>query len=99
MSASVKTFKTLLPDYVPELRRQAWGRLFGLGIQATRNEIGLTIEQAAHLSGIELSEWMAVEDGHVPQQVDKLRSMASVLEVSFEKMLNWVVLCREAWEL
>jgi hypothetical protein len=91
--------RPLPPTYLPELRRQVWGRLFGLGIQASRTEAGLTIEEAARLSGIEISEWMAVEDGHVPQETDQLRSMAAVLEVSSEKMLNWVALCREAWEL
>lgn len=48
---------------------------------------------------MEVSQWMAIEDGHVPQETDRLRSMAAVLEVSSEKMLNWVALCREAWEL
>jgi transcriptional regulator with XRE-family HTH domain len=99
MSNHFMMFRPLPPDYVPEIRRESWGRLFGLGIQATRTEAGLTIEEAAKLAGIELSEWMAIEDGHVPQQVDRLRSMASVLEVSFEKILNWVFLCRDAWEL
>jgi hypothetical protein len=56
-------------------------------------------ERAVALSGIKLSEWMAIEDGHVPQETDRLRSMAAVLEVGSEKMLNWVALCREAWEL
>ena len=48
---------------------------------------------------MELSEWMAIEDGHVPQEMDRLRDMAGAMEVNFEKMLNWVALCREAWEL
>ena len=48
---------------------------------------------------MELSEWMAIEDGHVPQDVDRLRSMAGAIEVSFDKMINMVLLCREAWEL
>ena len=100
MSTSIRTlFRPLPPTYVPELRRQAWGRLFGLGIRATRTEAGMSIEEAAGLSGIELSEWMAIEDGHVPQQVERLRAISAVLEISFEKVMNWVFLCREAWEL
>jgi hypothetical protein len=62
-------FTPLPATHVPELRRQAWGRLFGLGIRASRTETGMSIEEAASLSGIEVSEWMAIEDGHVPQQV------------------------------
>ncbi len=99
MSTPTKMFRPLPPTYVPELRRQVWGRLFGHGIQISRTEAGLTIEEAARLSGIELSEWMAIEDGHVPQQVDQLRSIAATLEISFEKLLNMALLCREAWEL
>ena len=89
----------LPPTHVPELRRQVWGRLFGLGIRATRTQAGISIEKAAKLSGMEVSEWMAIEDGHVPQEVDRLRAMAATLAISFEKVMNWVLLCREAWEL
>jgi transcriptional regulator with XRE-family HTH domain len=81
------------------LRRQAWGRLFGLAIRAARTEAGLSIEEAAGLSGMELSEWMAIEEGYVPREVDRLRAMSAALEVSFEKLFNMVLLCREAWEL
>jgi len=89
-------FRPLPPTYVPELRRQVWGRMFGLGIQAARTEAGLTIEEAARLSSIEISEWTAMEDGHVPQEVDRLRSISAALEISIDKLLNWAALCREA---
>jgi len=94
-----KTFAPLPADYVPELRRQTWGHFFGLGIQEARKSAGLSIEDAARLSGMESSEWMAIEGEHVPQETDRLRAMAAALEVSFEKMFNFVLLCREAWEL
>ena len=100
MSMNVrKMFAPLPSNCVPELRRQTWGRFFGRGIQAARNEAGMSIEEAAGLSGMEVSEWMAIEDGHVPQETDRLRAMAAALEVSFEKLFNLVLLCREAWEL
>ncbi len=92
-------FAPLPATYLPELRRQVWGRLFGLSIQAARTEAGLSIEEAARLSGMQISEWMAIEDGHVPQDIDRLRAMAAALEISFEKIANMVLLCREAWEL
>lgn len=100
MSMNVRTIVRPLPSaHLPELRRQVWGRLFGLGIRATRTEAGLSIEEAAELSGIEVSEWMAIEDGYVPRQAERLQTIAAVLEISFEKVMNWVFLCREAWEL
>ena len=98
MSMNIRKTFAPLPS-VPELRRQTWGRFFGLGIQAARNESGMSIEEAAGLSGMQVSEWMAIEDGHVPQEIDRLRAMAAALEISFEKMFNLVLLCREAWEL
>jgi transcriptional regulator with XRE-family HTH domain len=84
---------------LPFTYRQVWGRMFGRGIQAARNESGLSIEEAARLSGMEVSEWAAIEGGYVPTEIDRLRAMAAALEVSFEKMFNLVQLCREAWEL
>jgi transcriptional regulator with XRE-family HTH domain len=99
MSTSFKMFAPLPSTCVPELRRQVWGRLFGLGIRATRTEAGMSIEEAAGLSGMQVSEWMAIEDGHVPQEVERLHAISAALEVSFEKVMNWVFLCREAWEL
>ena len=94
-----KMFASLPSTYVPELRRQVWGRFFGHGIQAARNESGLSIEEAASLSGMQISEWMAVEDGHVPQEIDRLRAMAATLELSWDRMLNMLALCQEAWTL
>ena len=92
-------FAPLPPTYVPEIRRQVWGRIFGRSIQFARTEAGMSIEQAANLSGMQLSEWMAIEDGHVPQDIDRLRAMAAALEIRFEKLANMVLLCRDAWEL
>jgi transcriptional regulator with XRE-family HTH domain len=100
MSTQVfKMFRPLPVTYAPELRRQVWGRLFGLSIQAARTEAGMSIEEAAGLSGMQLSEWMAIEDGHVPQEMDRLRAIAAAIEMSFDKLMNMVLLCREAWEL
>jgi transcriptional regulator with XRE-family HTH domain len=99
MSTSISMFASLPSTHVPELRRKAWARLFGLGIQATRTEAGLSIEEAARLAGMEVSEWAAIEEGYVPQETNRLRSMAAALEVSFDRLLNMVLLCREAWEL
>ena len=94
-----KMFAPLPATYLPEMRRQVWGRLFGLSIQAARTQADLSIEEAASLSGMQTSAWMAIEDGHVPQEIDRLRAMAAAMEISFEKIENTVLLCREAWEL
>lgn len=100
MSTQVyKMFRPLPPTYVPELRRQVWGRLFGLFIQGRRNEVNMSVEEAAGLSGMAVSEWMAIEDGHVPQEMDRLRAISASLELAWERMLNMLALCQEAWTL
>ena len=92
-------FASLPPTCLPELRRQMWGRLFGLGIRENRRNAGLSVEEAARLSGMEVSEWTAIEDGYVPQTAAQLRSIAGTLEISYDRLLSLVLLCREAWEL
>jgi transcriptional regulator with XRE-family HTH domain len=100
MSMSIyKPFRPLPPDYLPELRRQAWGRLFGLFIQSRRDEIKMPVEEAAGLSGMQISEWMAIEAGHVPQQMDRLRAISATLELTWDRMLNMLALCQEGWTL
>jgi transcriptional regulator with XRE-family HTH domain len=99
MSTKISMFPSLPPTCFPELRRQMWGRLFGHGIRENRENAGLSIEQAAHLSGMEVSEWTAIEDGYVPQETNRLRAMAAALEISYDRLLNLVLLCRQAWEL
>ncbi len=98
MSSVNRMNATLTDNHAAEIRRQTWGRLFGFSINAARIDAGLTIEQAADLAGMELSEWAAIEDGHVPQDAARLRAMAAALEIRFEKVANMVLLCRGAWE-
>jgi hypothetical protein len=56
MSTKISTFKSFPPTYLPELRRQIWGGMFGRGIRENRQNAGLSIEEAARLSGMEASE-------------------------------------------
>ena len=99
MNANRKLFASLPPTYIPEIRRHSMSRLFGFCIQETRLRAGLSIEEAARLSGMELSQWMAIEDGNVPQDINELRAMAETLHINFETIASWVLVCRGAWEL
>ena len=99
MSTTFSMFASLPSSHIPELRRESMGRLFGSSICACRKQAGLSIEEAARLSGMEASEWMAIEDGNVPQDVNQLRAMAAAMEVSFDKLTTLVLVCRDAWEL
>ncbi|HEX6880099.1 MAG TPA: hypothetical protein VF135_07025 [Terriglobales bacterium] len=45
-----------------------------------RAQLGLTVERAAELSGMQLCEWAAMEDGWVPAE-SMIRAIAETLEV------------------
>jgi len=92
-------FASFPPTFVPEIRAQSMGRLFAFCIQESRMSAGLSIEEAARLSGMSISKWMAIEDGCVMQDINRLRAMAEALEVSFETIASMVLVCRAAWEL
>lgn len=100
MSTTVRRMFSPLPsDYFPELRRGVWGRMFGHFIQSQRNNLNMSVEQAAGLSGMEVSEWAAIEQGCVPRETSRVRAMAATLEISWDSMLNILALCQEAWTL
>lgn len=84
---------------VAQLRRQAWRQLFGEMIEDRREAVGRTVQEAAALAGMEASEWLAVEAGHVPADPARLRSMAGALEVRWEDMATLVFICQGAWEV
>jgi hypothetical protein len=47
-----------------------------------RRGLGLTIEQAAELAGIEVSEWCAMEaGGWAPEELNVVRAIAATLQV------------------
>jgi hypothetical protein len=41
---------------------------------------------------------MAIEEGCVPQDVNRLRAMAGAMEISFDQISTLVLVCRAAWE-
>jgi transcriptional regulator with XRE-family HTH domain len=92
-------FAPLPATYVPEIRRRSMGRLFGFCIEETRKSAGLSIEDAARLSGMALTEWMAIEAGNVPQDINRLPAMAEAMQISFDTIASMVLVCRAAWEL
>ena len=85
-------------DDPPLTRRQAWGRLFGSCIEKTREAGGRSVEEAAHLAGMETSQWAAIEGGYVPGDSTQLRSMAGALECGFDKIALLAFICQGAWE-
>jgi len=63
-----------------------WGGGLARFIRQRRQELGLTQQRAAELAGLELSEWIALECGWVPempQGMDMLMGVAGTLETSW----------------
>ena len=57
-------------------------------VRRRRGELGLSIERAAELSGMEISEWCALEAGCVPDDESKLLwSIAGALESGYLNLL------------
>ncbi len=53
-------------------------------VQQQREAMGMSVQEAAFISGIEVSRWCALEGGWVPADEDQvLRSVAETLEVSY----------------
>lgn len=51
-------------------------------VKDRRAELGLTVEKAAELSGMEVSEWAALDAGWVPTDDSVRRVIAETLEVN-----------------
>ncbi len=48
-----------------------------------RAQLGLTVEEAAELSGMKLCDWAAMESGWVPENHDVIRAVAETLETGW----------------
>ena len=79
------------------LRRQAYGRLFGSCIEKTRQACGRSLEEAARLSGMETSEWAAIEAGRIPDP-GQFHPMSDALGLRYDKIALLAFICQEAWE-
>ena len=51
-----------------------------------RQQLGLSMARAAKLSGLELSEWYALESGWVPEELDTIRAIADALQIDWKDL-------------
>ena len=60
-----------------------WAAGLGRYTRRRRVELGLTIERAAKLAGLELSQWYALESGWVPDPDDmnRIEAIAATLQI------------------
>ena len=91
------SMKDFIQDNARLANRQSWGRLFGNCIQRTREACGRSLEEAAWLSGMETSEWAAIEAGYVPDPA-QLHPMSDALGLRYDKIATLAFICQGAWE-
>ena len=84
-------------DDLRQATRQSWDRLFGNCIEKTREACGRSLEEAARLSGMETSEWAAIEAGCVPDPA-QLHPMSDALGLRHDKIAMLAFICQGAWE-
>lgn len=67
--------------------RVFYTHLFARLVRDRRRKRNLTVEQAAELTGITSSEWIAIEAGYVPQEYKMVRTISETLEVRTSDLL------------
>lgn len=61
-----------------------------------RTGLGLTVEQAAELSGMKLCDWAAMESGWVPEDHAVIRAVAETLETAWPDLDLLALFARSA---
>ena len=72
--------------------------LYTKDIEKTREACGRSLEEAARLSGMETSEWAAIEAGCVPDPA-QLHPISDALGLRYDKIAMLAFICQGAWEV
>jgi hypothetical protein len=78
------------------IRRESMSRLFGACIKSCRKRSGRSMEEAAAVAGMEITEWAAVEAGSAPNPMF-LRSIASGVGSTIDRIAPLIYICQDAW--
>jgi hypothetical protein len=80
--------------------QQVWARFFGQFMQSARDKVGLSVENAAELAGMDARNWLAMESGAwLPATRQQLQFIAAALDIDWAAMTRIVAMCRQAWGL
>jgi len=83
-------------DVQDAILRQSWGRFFGQLLRVMREEAGLPVEVVAPRAAMTVQQWLAIEDGVVPEP-EKLLAIADAIEVDHSTMASVIYICAGAW--
>ena len=82
---SMNKIPAILSDVDFGAPRLGWASNLARYTRRRREGLGLSIERAAKLAGLELSQWCALESGWVPDPDDfaRIEAIAATLQVSW----------------
>lgn len=83
----------------PANSRQFYACALARYVRRRRAELGMTVEEAAKLAGMQISEWLALEAGWVPSERSEMRPIAEVLETSVSQISVLALICRHAQDV
>ncbi len=70
-------------------KRLWWALMLARYVRACRKELQLSVADAARLSGLQISQWWALEAGWVPDPDDPvLKSIAGTLEINWKDLAS-----------
>ena len=95
MSITLNKLNTPIPSADPQEGDRTWWDLaLAHATRRRREQLGLTIEAAAELAGLQSSEWCNLEAGWVPWDLDTLDAIASTLQVCRGEYLGLAAIVR-----
>ena len=72
-----------------------YAEMFGESVRQRRLELGISIPEAADLSGINMWQWAAMEYGlWIPEDGPVMRSIAGTLEADYLALSFWALVSR-----
>jgi transcriptional regulator with XRE-family HTH domain len=93
-------FTPLPPTVENRYFQGVWSRMFGSFMASGREKAGLSVEQAAEMTGIGAQRWSAMEAGEwLPETRQQFHLVAVALDIEWDTMVSIVMMCREAWGL
>ena len=98
MSQNEPVVPAATPANTNAANRAWWSMVMARYITNRRNSLGLTVTQAAALSGLQLSEWLGLEEGWVPQDQGTICAIAATLRISWTQLDTLALIVRLAQE-
>lgn len=82
----------------PAINYYWYAQVLARFVQQRRFEVGLSLEEAAELSGLQVSQWAALESGWVPTEDAMFRAIGDTLAVAWPNLAIYAMAAESAQE-